>query len=185
MSSEVKGIWFLSLKGYLEREDGPGAWQAFCDEFLEEYRDAVRDPLPSAWYPEEMLQDQLGLMHGRLAGGDDDAFVRLVEDVSVGGIGRFFRILLGLGSPRFAMKQIPTLWARLRRGPSSGQVRVDAGKTGALMEVTNFPFLADRNYRLLQVGTLRATLRVVGAKDVDVRIAEAGTDHARIEIAYR
>ncbi len=183
MSSEVKGIWFLSLKGHLDRTEGPGAWPALCERFLEEFQPLVRDPLPSAWYPEEMLQDQLGLMHGVLSGGDDERYVDLVEQVAVGGIGRFFRVLLGLGSPRFAMRQVPTLWARLRRG--AGRCTVDAGPETAVVLIEDFPYLSDRNYQLLQIGTLRSILTVLKAPERRVTIDDGGLDWIRISAHYK
>ncbi len=184
MSSEVKGIWFVSLRGYVERTSGPDAWLEFCEHFTDGTRPLVRDALPSEWYPERLLQEQLGLMHGVLSGGDDGAFLRLVEDVSVSGIGRFFRILVGLGSPRFAVKQTPTLWRRLRRGPSSGYVTVTAGPRDAVLEVRGFSFLRDRNYRLTQVGTLRGLLQVVRAERRSVEVEDAGDDWMRIRMVY-
>ncbi len=184
MSSEVKGIWFVSIRGYIEKTFGTDAWLGFREQFLDEYRAVIDDVLPSEWYPEEMLQDALGLIHSRLARGDDAETVRLIEEMSLVGIGRFFRIMLGLGSPRFAVKQVPTLWKRLRRGPSSGNPVVEAGPRQARLEVTNFPYLADRNYRLLHIGTMQAVLRVVRANPLVVEIEDAGVDWIRVLMRY-
>ena len=181
--SEVKGIWFLSAIRYLREAHGEAMVERVTEGLLPEHRPIFTDALPGEWYPEAALQDMLAVLFGQVAGGDEDLFVRFVEEASVYGTGRFFRVLLGLASTRFLMRRVPVLWDRMRRG--LGRVEVEQGERTTVLHYRDFPYFADPNYRLMTVGTLRGLCRVAGQVRPNVEIVDYGTDFLDVRVEHQ
>ena len=57
MHSEVKGIWFDSARGWLERHHGREMFDRIDARVAAPYRGILRDALTSDWYPEEALAE--------------------------------------------------------------------------------------------------------------------------------
>lgn len=178
-SSEVKGVWFVSLAKHLE---GKGRRKVLDGTFARlSPTHPLRDPIASAWYPERDLQMALVALREAAGGLSSDAFATLMSDVTEEGIGRFFRVVLGLASPGFVFKNIPVMWSRIRRG--AGKVVVDVQPEAAVVRYTDFPWFADENYRLLTVGSLRTLQRVAGAKGA-VEIVHRADDALTVKVSF-
>ncbi|RMG98677.1 MAG: hypothetical protein D6705_05260 [Deltaproteobacteria bacterium] len=180
--TEVKGIWFLSAQRYLREAHGEDLVTTVAEAMLPEHRPIFVDALPGEWYPESALQDMLSVLYGQLARGDDQVFVRFVEEASIYGTGRFFRVLLALASSRFLLRRVPVLWDRMRRG--GGRVEVDQDGAVTVLRYREFPYFDDPNYRLMTVGTIRGLCRVAGDQDPVVEIAEHGRDFLDVRVRH-
>ncbi len=180
--SEVKGVWFVSARGYVLAEFGSEMLEAIIAQLLPEHREVMADPLPSSWYPEEALQDLLAVLHGTVAKGDDRRYVKLVTGASVHAANRFFRAILGLASTGFVMRKTPVFWNRLRRG--AGRVEVESSPGRSLLQYRDFPYFADPNYRLMAEGSLRGLCEICGKGGFDVQIQEYGADWVDILVTY-
>ncbi len=181
-TSEVKGVWFVSARGYVLKEFGAELFEDMIGQLLPEHRGIVADPLPSNWYPEEALQDLLAVLHGSVAQGDDRRYVELVTGASVHAANRFFRAIVGLASTGFVMRKTPVFWNRLRRG--AGRVEVESGANHSLLQYRDFPYFADPNYRLMAEGSLRGLCEICRTPDYDVRIQSHGTDWVDILVSH-
>jgi len=181
-TSEVKGIWFVSARGYLTKVHGLERVDTVARALLPEHRSIFLDPLPGEWYPEGALQDLLAVLFGHVAMGDEARFVRFVEEASVFGTGKFFRVLLALASTRFLMRRVPVLWGRMRRG--AGAVEVAQDDDGTVLHYRAFPYFEDANYRLMTVGTLRGLCKVAGQTSPRVTAEEYGRDWLDVRVEH-
>ena len=179
-ASEVKGIWFDSALRWLERTHGPGAAARLDARVSAPYRGILTEPLAFQWYPEAALAELLPAMRAELTDGSDEAFVSVVEQITLDGVGRFFRLVLSLASPAFVVRKVPVLWGRMRRG--AGRVEVESGDGVVHLHYRDFPWFADDNYRLLTVGSLRGVCAAAGAKDPDVTIVGATDDTLDVDV---
>lgn len=180
MTSEVKGIWFDSALRWLTRTRGPGAAVQLDARVSEPYRGILLEPLVSDWYPEQALAELLAAMRAELTDGSDEAFVDVIEQITLDGVGRFFRLVLSLASPAFVVRKVPVLWGRMRRG--AGRVEVEAGDDVIHLHYREFPWFADDNYRLLTVGSLRGVCVASGASNPDVQIVDASDDSLDVDV---
>lgn len=181
MSSEVKGAWFIAARAWLTERENPFALERIVHAMPQEHRDALRDPIPSSWYPEEALQTALRALRDVL---DLDAarFVDVMDACTVIGTSRFFRALLRVATPSFVLRQVPVMWGRIRRG--AGRVEVDDTGTEALLRYREFPYFADEHYRLLTVGSLRAVVRTCTGRDPDVTVVRWTPDALDVRVRY-
>lgn len=118
-------------------------------------RQTVTSPMPSAWYPESTAADFQRAWFDVGAGGDEPAFEHMIATASEQGVNRFFRALARVATPRFLIKQAPTIWKHLRRGPAT--VAVEERGSRMVVRYGRFPFFEDPLYRRvfpLQVATL-------------------------------
>jgi hypothetical protein len=167
--SEVKGLWFVIGRRYVLDKHGQAVLQ-HCVELLGERHGAVlASPLASEWYPEETLQQTLGVLDLVIAGGDPDEFVRIVEACSLLAVNHFFRTLLRMVAPATMLRRIPTMWTLIRRGV--GRVMVETSRSEALVRYSEFPYFDDVHYRLLTLGAIRALLTLCGEVDGRVEVA--------------
>ena len=180
--SEVKGIWFSSLWGYLHETESGAAIQRFVDDLPTDVQSVVRDPLVSQWYPEHAFASVMHSVHGVLACGSDRAFEKLIEGATVHGTGRFFRALLHLTTPAFIVSKIPVLWGRMRRGP--GLVRIEASPGRTLVRYSEFPYFDDPVYPLLTVGSIRGVARTAGGRASSVQIVDKTGDALDVEVRF-
>ncbi len=144
------------------------------------YRGILLDPLPGEWYPEAALGELLAAVRAELTDGSAEAFVQVIEDVTLDGVGRFFRLVLALASPGFVLRKVPVLWHRMRRGV--GRVDVEAVHDRVVLRYRTFPYFDDENYRLMTVGTLRGVYRAAGAATPQVQILDWGPDRLDVEV---
>lgn len=177
---QIKGTWFISGHRYLEEVAGRESLDRMLAALDPAVRPIVADPLASQWYPEEASLEMLNAFLSALCGGDVQKYDALIEDMTVFGIGRFFRALLKLTTTEFVLRQVPTFWRQLRRGP--GHVAVE--KIGEIHRVsyTNFPFCEYDVYRVCFRAQLRALLLASVGERPECRIASFGPTHLNVDI---
>lgn len=170
MHSEVKGIWFDSARAWLRTHADSGVVARMDARVSAAHRGVIADPVVSAWYPEDALAELLAALRAEVTDGSPERFIELVEAITLEGVGRFFRLLLALASPRFVLKKVPVLWGRMRRG--GGRVSVTVAADHVALHYREFPRFHDENYRLMTVATLAGVCRAAGAKAPHVEIVD-------------
>jgi hypothetical protein len=160
--SEVKGIWFASACGWIRRQHGNDVLARVDARMPMGFRGLLLDPLPSEWYPERALALMLAAARAELTDGSAPQFITLLEDITLDGVGRFFRLVLSLSSPRFVLGKVPVMWSRLRRG--AGVVSIEMKPDAVLVRYGEFPHFDDENYRLMTVASLQGICRATGSK---------------------
>jgi hypothetical protein len=178
--SEVKGIWFDSAARWLRRTRGPDAAARLDALVSEAHRGILLDPVVFDWYPEAALGDLLAAVRVELTDGSAGAFVHIIEEITLDGVGRFFRLVLSLASPSFVLRKVPILWGRMRRG--AGRVEVDATLQRVRLRYRDFPYFDDENYRLMTVATLGGVCRAAGAKAPSVEIVAWTADSLDVDV---
>jgi hypothetical protein len=153
--SEVKGVWFVSMRDYVQQTYGSEMLEMMLGKAPAEFCDVYREPIASAWYPEATLQD----------------------------IHRMFQLLLGASSPGFVLRMVPTLWRQIRRG--AGQVDVEQHGNHTLVHYSEFPWFRDRLYRLMTLASLRVILRNANRADPRIEVIEHGHAELSLRIAHR
>lgn len=181
-SSEVKGAWFTSARRYLTESGQDDVAERMIARLEPPHLEAFRDPIASAWYPEETLATTLRILREETRAERDERFVQVMQGITHVGLNRFFRLVLDLSSADFVLRKIPVMWGHIRRG--AGKVEVQTDPRGATIRYSEFPWFSDPNYRLLTVGSIR-TLLVACNTSGDVRVGESFHDALTIEITYR
>lgn len=180
--SEVKGLWFTVARRYLVETYGPGKL-AECVAYLgEPWGPMLSDPLPSAWYPEEALQDTLRMLDEVVVGGDQEEFIRVLEQCSLLAVNTFFRALLRLVPAPTMLRKVPTMWTLIRRGV--GKVVVEAEDTSAVVRYSEFPYFHDLRYRLLTLAAIQSLMILCGRRDARVRLGAHTHDSLLVHVAY-
>jgi hypothetical protein len=172
--SEVKGLWFVVGRRYVLEKYGAAALQQCVGLLGERHAAVLASPLASEWYPEEALQQMLGVLDLVVARSDPDEFVRVIEDCSLIAINHFFRTLLRLVPPATMLRKIPTMWALIRRG--AGRVAVEATDHEAVVRYSAFPYFGDVHYRLLTIGAIRSLLTLCDARGGSVEVLSHSED---------
>lgn len=180
--SEVKGAWFVTLRGYVLERHGEEVLRALAEALGPEPRRILEGPLASDWYPEEVLQEMLAVAHRLVTDGDDERFVRFIEGCTEQGVTRFFSVLIQLSSPGFILSKVPFMWERVRRGP--GRVEVARVDDGSRVYYRRFPFFDDVRYRLLTVGSLRAVVRRCTGTEPEVAIHHWAPDECVVDVKH-
>ncbi len=170
---EVKGLWFESTRGYVLHTHGPEKL-AQLDRRMQQWQGVLLEPTSAQWYPEEALQRLLGVLRADLSDGSPGDFIHLLDEITVAGIGRFFRLALSVPSASFVLRKSPVFWRLLRRGPAEHDVEFTADRVR--MRYRDFPYFDDENYRLMTVGTVRGLLRASGTTDAIVEVASHDRD---------
>ncbi|MFW6051185.1 MAG: hypothetical protein ACODAU_08420 [Myxococcota bacterium] len=153
---QIKGVWFIAGTDYLRSALPQSRWQALVEAVPEPYRPILEAPLTSEWYPEDAAAHFLNAWLQVAAKGDRRRFQQMVAEGSEQGVGRFFRAIARLASPRFVIKQTPTIFKHQRRGPARVEVQ-DEGER-MVVQYRAFPFLADPIYPLTFTAQLGALL---------------------------
>ncbi|MFW5920958.1 MAG: hypothetical protein ACOCUS_03905 [Polyangiales bacterium] len=179
---EAKGVWFSTARHYVQDEHGSDALESVIQRMPPEHREAMRDPIASHWYPEETLQECLAALRVELAGGEARSFEPILEGLARQGLSRFLSALLQLSSPRFVLRQVPTAWRLIRRGPA--EVRVDRIDGGTEVLYVGFPYFSDYNYRLLTVASLRTLVEQSAGSRPEIAIVERDDDSLRIRVRH-
>jgi hypothetical protein len=180
--SEVKGLWFVVGRRYVLENHGADTLEQ-CIALLGERYGAVLDsPMASEWYPEEALQQTLGVLDLVIARGDPAEFVRVIEGCSLLAVNSFFRMLLRLVPPATMLRKIPTMWTLIRRG--LGRVLVEAEPDHAIVRYSEFPYFDDAHYRLLTVGAIRSLLALCEAENPRVDVTSHTRDTMTVRAAW-
>jgi hypothetical protein len=158
----VKGIWFASASGWIRKHHGDAALARVDARMPLGFRGLLRDPMPSEWYPEAALGLMLAAARAELTDGTVPTFVTLLEEITLEGVGRFFRLVLSLTSARFVLKKVPVMWSRLRRG--AGSVTVEVRDDAVVVRYRDFPHFDDENYRWMTVASLQGICRATGSR---------------------
>jgi hypothetical protein len=180
--SEVRGLWFTTAQKYVLDTAGAEALEAMVMRVERQYKEILTSPQPNEWYPERALQQALAAMHFVVTGGNDARFITAMEECTIQGVNRFFRMFLRLGSPATLLRKTPAMWSHIRRG--AGNVDVTAGNTDARIKFTDFPYFRDPNYRLLTLGAVRALVTMSGARDPVVEMHGADYDWMTVDVRY-
>jgi hypothetical protein len=180
--SEVKGVWFVVGRRYVLDQHGAAAFRECIALLGDRHGAALGSPLASHWYPEEALQQVLGVLDLVIARSDPDEFLRIVESCSLIAINHFFRTLLRLVPPATMLRKIPTMWTLIRRGV--GRVVVEAAGHEAVVRYSEFPYFGDVHYRLLTVGAIRALLTLCGATNGRVEILSHSEDTLTVQARW-
>jgi hypothetical protein len=180
--SEVKGLWFTVGRRYVLERYGPELLDECVARLGERHGIVLAEPLPSAWYPEETLQQMLAVLDVVLARGDPGEFVQIIEECSLLAVNHFFRALLRLVPPATMLRKVPTMWGLVRRGV--GRVAVDADETHGVVRYTDFPYFDDAHYRLLTIGALRSLMVLCERRDARVEIVQHTSDSLTMAVVY-
>jgi len=180
--SEVKGLWFTVGRKYILETYGQETLDACVARLGDRHGPVLAEPLSSAWYPEETLQQTLGVLHVVVAGEDTELYVRMIEECSLIAVHHFFRALLRLVPPATMLRKVPKMWTLIRRG--AGHVTVDADETHAVVRYSEFPYFDDVNYRLLTLGAIRSLMTLCGARHARVELAAHTHDSLTVDVAY-
>jgi hypothetical protein len=180
--SEVKGLWFTVGRRFVLERYGQEMLDVCVARLGERHGAALRDPLPSQWYPEETLQQMLGVLYIVVAQGDQARYVDIIEESSLIAVHHFFRALLRLVAPATMLRKIPTMWGLIRRG--TGKVAVEADDAQATVRYSDFPYFDDVHYRLLTLGAIRALMTLCGATQARVELVAHTHDSLTVAVAY-
>jgi hypothetical protein len=180
--NEVKGLWFTVGRKYILETYGQETFDACVARLGERHGAVLAEPLSSAWYPEETLQQTLGVLHVVVAREDTEVYVRIIEECSLLAVHHFFRALLRLVPPATMLRKVPKMWTLIRRG--TGSVAVDADETHAVLRYRDFPYFDDVNYRLLTLGAVRSLMTLCGARQARVELAAHTHDSLTVDVAY-
>jgi hypothetical protein len=180
--SEVKGLWFTVGRKYILETYGEETFAECVARLGERHGAVLAEPLSSAWYPEETLQQTLGVLHVVVAREDTDLYVRIIEECSLLAVHHFFRALLRLVPPATMIRKVPKMWTLIRRG--AARVAVDADETHAVVRYAEFPYFGDVNYRLLTLGAIRSLMTLCGARHARIELAAHTHDSLTVDVAY-
>lgn len=174
-------MWFDSGRDYLLEHHGPEVLERIAG-VMGDHGAALREPDHNLWYPEAALGAMLVGIDEVLAQGDEARFTEIIVGASTQGIGRFFRLLMGLGSTRFLLKKVPTLFHWIRR--SNARVEVDSSPDRSLIHYRDFPWFEDVRYRWMTIGTLRGMVEISTGKTPEIRVADRGPSHLSLEVLH-
>jgi hypothetical protein len=181
--SEVKGLWFVVARRYLIDRHHPELPIRMAEIVAPELRDAILDPMRSAWYPEACLQEFMRAFDQLVTHGDKKRLIAAFEECTLNGVHRFFQALLRLTSPDFLLRRTPVLWNYVRR--NQGSVTVEADAARAIVRYVDFPYFNDFRYRLLALGTLRPLATLCGGTDPRAEEVGYGKDWLTVEVRFR
>ena len=152
MPSEIKGTWIVSFRSWADREmpGGTAPLAARMTRFGHLFDEAVQGD----WYPEEALHELLEVLY-EACDRDRSTFVDHCRRVSHEGVGRFFKIVLSMSSVEFLLRQVPTMWRRLRRGDGAVVTVASEGES-SMVRYDRFPWFEHHVYEMFTVGSLTA-----------------------------
>ena len=181
MAHEVKGIWFASGRAFLAANYDEATYRSLLRD-MGEWAPVLDEPDHSEWYPEAALQNMLRAIDTSLARGRAEDFTSIMRRSTHYGIGKFFRILMRLGSAGFVLRKVPVMWSRIRRGP--GGPTVDSEPERSIVRYRDFPYFDDRLYRLLTVGSLQGLVETSTGRIPVVNVLEHGRTHLDVEVIH-
>jgi hypothetical protein len=182
MAVEVKGVWLVTLRRYLQDGRREGAFEKYVASVPDELRDTIRDPVVSQWYPEKVMRHALEALYEASAKGDDDEFVRAMEECTVLGTHTFFKALLSVTSPRHVLKLLPTAVRHHRRGPL--QLLVDIRDRAATLRFVGHPYSDHPQYRLGTPAIVRATMRLCVGPSADAKLVSYDATTQIVDVVW-
>ena len=182
MASEVKGLWFVVAQRYLVDKHGASFPTKMANLVDAPLRQALLEPMRSAWYPEAALQQFMAAYDELVTHGDERRLIAAFEECTLAGVHRFFQALLRLTSPDFLLRRTPVLWSFVRR--NQGSVRVETTAKSAIVHYEDFPYFEDVHYRLLALGTLRPLATLCGGTDPRAEVLGYGRDWLNVEVTF-
>jgi hypothetical protein len=181
--SEVKGIWFVSMRAWLDQHVREEQRRELVASLSPPFRGAFAEPLVSEWYPEAMLEEALLATYEVVAVRDRARFLSIMEACTEIGVNRFFRLLLRLSTLSFVAKLVPTMWKQIRRG--RGDVKVAIEGDQARIEYSDFPRFVDPLYELMTIGSLRALVRISTGREPVVEVVARNPEGLVVAIGTR
>ena len=160
----------MTARRYLLQDYGEEAFARYVQAAPEPSREAMRDPVVSRWYPEDVMRDALTAFHGEIAKGNDVLFTAAMERCAVLGVHWFFKLLLSVTTPRYLLRLFPTVLKQTRRGPV--RLTVDVGEREATLRFTDHPYANDPRYRLATPAIVRAVLTMCVGQSARARLTE-------------
>jgi hypothetical protein len=182
MAVEVKGVWLVTIRRYLQDGRREGAFEKYVASVPAEVRDAIRDPVVSKWYPETVMCHALEGLYEAGARRNDDAFVRAMEECTALGMHTFFKALLSVTSPRRVLKLLPTALRTHRRGPL--QLLLDIRDRDATLRFVGHPYSDHPQYRLGTPAIVRATMRICVGPSADAKLVSFDASTQIVEVAW-
>jgi hypothetical protein len=160
---QIKGLAFASLHTFVTEAYGQATWAKLMEE-LPPSTAALFDDIDTAeWYPETEMRRIVHVVYQHLAEDDDDRFVEIVRGVAKVAIHRFFGMILTIATGRFVLRNIPTFWKRIRRGPAT--LRTETASDGrVLIHYSDYRYCRDRIYRLISLANCQAAAFAVTKK---------------------
>ncbi len=182
MAVEVKGVWLVTIRRYLQDGGRDGAFEKYVAGVPEALRGTVRDPVVSQWYPEMVMCHALESLYDAGAKRDDEAFVRAMEECTVLGMHGFFKALLSVTSPRRVLKLLPTALRQHRRGPL--QLLLDIHERDATLRFLGHPYSNHIQYRLATPAIVRATMRLCVGPSADAKLVSYDATTQIVDVAW-
>jgi hypothetical protein len=158
IASEVKGIMIVTLRKYILEEHGEKVFERYVACAPEGTRAAIREPLPSRWYPEVVMRDAVEACYEAVCNKSDTLFSHAMEKGATLGTHWFFRMLVSVTSPRYLVRLLPTALHQMRRG--SVKLDMEVRDSDATLRVTGHPFSDHPLYRLATPAILGAVVRL-------------------------
>jgi hypothetical protein len=181
--SEVKGIWFVSMRAWLDQHVSEDQRRELSACLSPPFRAAFAEPLVSEWYPEAMLEEALLATYEVVAVRDRARFLSIMEACTEIGVNRFFRLLLRLSTLSFVTKLVPTMWKQIRRGRGDVKVAIEGDR--ARLEYSDFPRFVDPLYELMTIGSLRALVRISTGREPVVEVVARNPEGLVVAIGTR
>jgi hypothetical protein len=178
----VKGVWFVTTKRYVLETYDEGMLAAIARAVPEENRGALLDPLPSAWYHEDVFQQALRAVMEVVAHHDPAVFGDFIEACTVLGVNMFFRVMLRITSPAFLMRNMPTMFRQYRRNDWHCEAQAD--ERHAVLTWRGCPYLADRTYRYFLVAVLLKCTELCSGQRPKVDILAHGPDSVTTRVLF-
>lgn len=178
---QVKGIWFVVARGYLQEHYGEAVLDRVANALPDSARGVFTDPLASTWYDEEQLQHALAALRSEVAATPQE-MRDVIRGCSQQAVNRFFRAMMKLSSPGFILRQVPTMWRLLRRDDC--QIEVTSARDSTLVEYKKFPFFDDENYLILVQASLDALVEPATGRSVQVIIEGRGHDWCSARVMH-
>ena len=179
---QVKGIWLVAARAAVSDQFGVATLDRMEGAYSGRYHRALRQPVASSYYPEDALQDALQLLDETVTRGDDEKFRTTIRHATSHAVSTVFRVFLRASTASFILRQVPTLWREVRRGPA--KVKVTPGDGGATLDYSEFPYFDDRRYLLLTQATIEELLFLCTKRRPAVTISDSGADWARVNVDY-
>ena len=152
---QVKGLTFTTIRKYIIEARGQKQWDAVMEKMPLRTHRLFEELDDSQWYPETEMRRLIHAIHDHVAKGDEQEFVELFRGVAHAGISRFFRMILTLASGQFVLRNIPTFWKRLRRGPA--RLESEQSPDGVVkIHYDDYRYCRDRIYRILSIANCQA-----------------------------
>ncbi|MFW5877444.1 MAG: hypothetical protein ACOCXM_11965 [Myxococcota bacterium] len=177
---EIKGLWFIAGQSYLSANLDPSVFQQFARALPPEFREVAEAPMASTWYPEDAAAHFLRAWLEVPAEGNRQRFRQMVGEASEQGLNRFFRAIARLASQRFLLRQTPTIFRQLRRGPAT--VTVEESDAGMVVHYRDFPFLDDPVYEDTFPAQLGALLHATTGDWPNTRVLDKAPNRMRVEV---